>query len=476
MQDRLQYLRKNGLACMLLVLFVLASCSPNVFPEIAEPTSTQIQVNTLVHTATPAPKTPTATSTPILAAMDVDPDELAGVIVRFAHPWVGEKAEMLERLAREFTKTNPWGIHVQAYPHGGETALVNSVMQLPDDDLPTVIAVPAYLRSELMNGKPAVNLHAYFNHPDWGFSLEEREDFTPVFLTSFDAEDQVSTLPFAPQATVLFYNRSWGQALGFPEAPHDLDAFRTQNCEATFTNWQDAAKGGTGGWVINLDARVLVSWYYAFGGTFSKGEEPLFNNLAGRDAFGYLWEIKNQGCIWFALNPNHQAYFADRLALLYAGQLDQIPTQMGWMETAGNEDDWTVIGFPGPAGEQILVEGPELFIMAGAPENELAAWLFIKYLLAPEAQAKLVESLFTLPVRESALELLTKFKTDYPQWEQGTALVDTANVLPVSEAWGLAQWPLQDAANRILQDENGDVSSYLAQLDALILDLIDSSQ
>jgi ABC-type glycerol-3-phosphate transport system substrate-binding protein len=146
------------------------------------------------------------------------------------------------------------------------------------------------------------------------------------------------------------------------------------------------------------------------------------------------------------------------------------------MDTAGNEDDWTVIGFPGPAGEQILVEGPELFIMAGAPENELAAWLFIKYLLAPEAQAKLVESLFTLPVRESALELLTKFKTDYPQWEQGTALVDTANVLPVSEAWGLAQWPLQDAANRILQDENGDVSSYLAQLDALILDLIDSSQ
>ncbi|HOE69725.1 MAG TPA: extracellular solute-binding protein [Brevefilum sp.] len=476
MQRKILFSGMRGMFILLLALLAIASCAPEVVPEVAEPAFTATQFRTSTRTATAEPPAAAVTATQSFATVGVDPKDLQGTLIRFAHPWVGRPADTLEGIAGEFSRSNPWGIKVEVDPHSGETALVESIMQMEvGDDLPDVIAAPVYLRSSLGEDVSLVDLGFYFNNPEWGFSLAEREDILMLFLEPFEIDGQIIAMPFIPQATVLFFNRSWALDLGFSGAPRDLDAFTRQNCEATFANWQDDDKvGGTGGWAINLDPRVLAGWYYAFGGVLPEDEIPLFNNQAGKESFGYLWDIKSQGCIWFALEPDHQAYFAKRLALMYAGQLDQIAVQTGWMNTASNEDEWEVIGFPGPEGELILVESPGLMITASTPEEELATWLFIKHLLEPEIQTQLVESLFTLPVRRSAMESLTDFAEEYPQWAQGVALMESARALPASKEWGIAQWLLQDAANRILQDESGNVTLYLEQLDEKIIEFVDT--
>lgn len=462
---------------ILLVLVALVSCSPDAVPEVETPSATATQARTPTRTVTRMTEAPTPTPTQPIA-LEINPEDLDGIVLRFAHPWIGEPADTLEAVAREFSNTNSWGIRVEVYPHGGQTVLIDAMQTAQmDGELPDVIAAPAYLRSTLLGGESLVDLSNYFNDPEWGFSSDEREDILPVFLEPFVIDEQIIAMPFAPQATVLFYNHTWGEALGYSGPPRNLDAFQAQSCAATFANWQDEAKaGGTGGWVINLDPQVLASWYYAFEGVLPEDDVPQFNNQAGRDAFGYLWENKNQGCIWFALQPDPYAYFADRFALLYAGQLDQIPVQLSWMEALGSEDEWEVIGFPGPTGEHMLIDGPGLMITTGTPEEELAAWLFTKYLLEPKVQAELVESLFTLPVRESAMDLLAGFMTEYPQWAQASAMLESASALTAAEDWGIAQWALQDGINRILQDESGNVTLILEQLDELIIDLTDSSR
>lgn len=463
--------QKFWLIAALLVIMTITSCAPEVIPPVETATASLTLTRTATQTATPVPEaTPTPTEVPSLA---IDPDDLAEQVIRFAHPWIGEPAETLEEIAREFSLTNPWGIWVEAYAHGGETVLVEALQaKLDSGEMPGLVAAPPHLLSALDGDYSAADLNAYFLDPNWGFDADAREDLVGVYMDQFTLGDRMIALPFAPQATVLFYNRTWGAELGFSDPPRDLTAFRAQTCEATFANWQDEDRqGGTGGWFINLDPAVLASWYTAFDGVLPEADMPYFNNEPGQAAFGYLWDIKNQGCIWFGLQPDPYTYFANRNALLYAGRLGQIPVQMSWMEAAGSEDEWEVVGFPGPAGETILVDGPGLVITADAPENELAAWLFAKHLLEPKVQARLVQSLFSLPVRESAMDLLTDFEADYPQWAQGAAMIDTASALPVSDAWGIAQWALQDAVNRILQSETLQVSEILAQLDDMILDL-----
>lgn len=441
--------------------------------ETPAPTSTLTQAPTRL--VTPVPE---ITLTPTTQAQfQVEPDDLAGSLVKFAHPWVGEPAKTLERIAMEFSLTNPYDIWVEVHAHGGEWALIDALQaDLDTGEPPNLIAVRPYQLSALTEDYSLADLRDYYDDPMWGFDAQAQADILPVFLEPFIRGDQIMALPVAPQATALFYNQTWGEELGFSTPPADIDAFKRQACEATFANWQDESKqDGTGGWMINLDPMVLTNWYYAFGGRLPASDLPSFNNEAGQEAFGYLWDIKNEGCIWFARQPDPYDYFANRFTLLYAGTLEQIPIQMSWMTVADSEDEWAVIGFPGPAGETILVDGPGLMISTDTPENQLAAWLFAKHLLEPEVQAKLVQSLFTLPVRGSAMALLSEFEDDYPHWGQGAALVESASALPVSDGWGVAQWVLQDAVNRILQAETGEVTILLEQLDAMIVDLVGAS-
>jgi multiple sugar transport system substrate-binding protein len=464
--------QKIWFTCALLVMLILASCAPSVTPDPETPTAPAVVSPTRTSTATAIPEnTPTPTPIP---SLEIDPDDLSGIFVRFAHPWVGETAQQLEDIAREFSQTNPWGIRVEALPHGGETALVDALQTyLVGGETPGLIAAHPYLLSGLGDEIDLVDLGEYFDDPEWGFTADEQADIQPVFMMPFSDNDQIWGLPFTPQATVLFYNRTWGETLGFSEPPANFDAFRTHTCDAAFANWRDGNPDtdGTGGWMINLDPTVLASWYYAFDGVIPGDDIPSFNHELGQETFNYLWDIKFQGCSWFARQPDPYWYFANRYALVVAVKTEQIPIQTSWMDVIGSQDEWDVIGFPGVTGQSILVDGPGLLVTASSQEEQLAAWLFAKHLLAPEVQAALVQSLFTLPVRASAMALLTDFNAEFPQWAQAAALVDSASALPVSDAWGVAQWVLQDAAFRILQAESTDVPGLIEQLDAMIVDL-----
>lgn len=474
MQQQIIKIRFYRLALYFLLGLIITSCSPsNPTQELTaqpSPGSTLMQTGAVEKPAPSATLQVTQTQTPAIG-----PTALTGRVVRFAHPWTGATADVIKRIAKEFSQKNPWKIRVETFSHGGETQLVNGLQdELEKGSLPGLIAVHPYLLSVLESDFQVINLKPFFNDPEFGFSPEEQEDFSKVFFEPFTIDEQMIGMPIAPQATVLFYNRTWGEELGFSEPPKNTDLFRSQTCEATFFNWQnkDIAMHGTGGWVINLNPAVLAAWYAAFGGEIPTDAIPSFNNPVGKEAFGYLWDINTQGCIWFAAQPDPFVYFADRYALLYAGTLDQVPLQTNWMNSAGSQDKWDVIGFPGLDGEIIVVDGPGLLVTAEEVEDQIAAWLFAKYLLEPEVQAKLVTSLFSLPVRKSAMDLLKTVKKDYPQWTQGAALLDSAYVLPVSTAWGVSQWVLQDAMLQLLQAEAEKVPVIMEAMDAMIVDLV----
>jgi len=234
---------------------------------------------------------------------------------------------------------------------------------------------------------------------------------------------------------------------------------------------------------VSFEPDVLASWYHAFGGDLAGDGTLTFDNDSSQAAFGYLKSVYDQGCFWIGRQTDPYFYFANRYTLMYAGRLDQIPTQIAWMTTAQNEDEWTVVGFPSSESEALLINGPGLMLTADTPENQMAAWLFARYLLEPDVQAEIVRSGFTLPVRDSALALLDEFGAAYPQWAQAAALVGSADPLPVSDAWGVGQWVLQDAINQFMHLDipldstiEAELSPILEQLDATIVELAGMDQ
>jgi len=459
---------------ILTLVFLIVGCSSSPTVNTQTPTVDNGDPVQPTVTATPNPVTPTPTTDPPL--IEVDPENLDGLNIRFVHPWAGEVGEVIQDIAMKFSLSNPWGIWVEVEGQGSENVLFEKVQSdISQGDLPALIAAHAYTLSWLESEYTSILLSDYYGHPEWGIDPASQEEIQQVYLDQYTLAGQLIALPVAPQANLLFYNQTWGEALGFNSPPTDEDSFAEQACGATAANLADNNEENdfTGGWLMNYDPWVLLSWYTAFGGEVPKDEIPQFNDNAGNAAFGYLESLYSpeNNCIWVGRQAEPYLYFANRYTLMYAGTLDQIPLQMGWISQVQNDDEWIVTGFPGPEGEVMLVDSPGLFITESTPEVQLGAWLFAKHLLTPEVQARLVQSLFTLPVRSSALDELDEFISSYPQWATAVEMVNGADHLPISEGWGYGRWLLEDAIRRSFANQEEDTSTILEQLDQIILEL-----
>jgi multiple sugar transport system substrate-binding protein len=467
----------TGLLLLLVILMSLVSCTAS------DPTMTDVVTEVSPSVETPAPtETPQAAetqSTPV--HLMVDEEDLAGIVVRFLHPWTGAQADTLGDIAARFSMTNAWDIWVEVETTGGESAMLDALEEdIAEGDIPGLIAAHPYNLALLEEDVFTINLRPYFESLEWGLSPEAREDIPAVFLQQFMSEGALVALPVAPQATVVFYNQTWGGELGYAFEPENAAEFQEQSCEAVYANNEDDIEDndGTGGWLVSFEPTVLAGWYAAFDGELPVDGMPKFDTEAGEAAFSMLKSAYDEGCFWISRQPEPYFYFANRYALAYAGTLDQIPVQMGWMREAENEDTWMAMGLPGPESEVMLIDAPGVMVTADSPENQMAAWLFARYLLEPEVQAELVRSGFTLPVRESAMELLGDFGAAYPQWAQAAAMIESAKPLPTSRGWGVGRFLLQDAMNQfmhmVLEPDSSivdELSSILEELDAEIIEL-----
>jgi ABC-type glycerol-3-phosphate transport system substrate-binding protein len=117
------------------------------------------------------------------------------------------------------------------------------------------------------------------------------------------------------------------------------------------------------------------------------------------------------------------------------------------MAAAGSTDRWTFIPFPSDLEDSpvLLTYGPSLSILESTTERELAAWLFIEWLISAENQARLVQSYGVFPTRISALPLLHEYQNSHPQWAAALDLLSYGQVEPAYPSWRAVRWALSDA-------------------------------
>jgi hypothetical protein len=129
-----------------------------------------------------------------------------------------------------------------------------------------------------------------------------------------------------------------------------------------------------------------------------------------------------------------------------------IPFQKAAFKVTRNRDKWMVIPFPSSEGESTIdVYGPSFEIMNSNPERELAAWLFIKWIIAPEQQVKLIEKTGTYPLRESTLDYLEEYRSIHSQWAEALRMIRRAKTEPGYQSWSVVRWALSDAARQLFK-------------------------
>jgi ABC-type glycerol-3-phosphate transport system substrate-binding protein len=383
-------------------------------------------------------------------------------------PWFGVDANLFISQVNDFNQSNPWGITVQAVSKSNYTELYNNVLAaLPTPGRPQVaIAFPEHALEWESSGQ-IVDLSRYVSDPRYGLSDEEMRDFPQVFWSQDTLGEVRYGVPAERTARFLLYNSSWGAELGFDGPPRDPAEFRQQACRAhqSMLTDNDRKNDGQGGWLVDTNATTFVSWLSAFGGGVVEGNSYRFLTPKNLSALTFIKQLYDDGCSWTAQpDADLPAAFAARKALFGTASLEELSEYARAMASAGNADRWTVLAFPGKLQSGLIVYGSTYVILKSTPEQQLASWLFVRWLLSPENQKKWVEVEGMFPLRSSTLELLGDYQKSHPQWAAAVALLPQAQMQPQLASWRKVRIMISDGFRAMYQSNTppGRVAEVLA--------------
>lgn len=424
--------------------------------------ATPLPGRTAQPTASPTPQ-PSPSPSPTPSSLGLGPEAARGQIIQLWHPWVGAEAQEIQALVEAFNLSNEWKIVVVATAQAGfDETQAQMQAALAQGGQPPTLAV-GFLHQALQwqATRPLVDWNAYIQDPTWGWPAQEQADFYPVFWNAEAADGKQLGLPVLRSAQVLYYNRTWARELEFFTPPVQPQQFADQACASAEALRHDetADNDALGGLITSSNYAAALGWIYSFGGQVYQadppdGESPYhFNTPAVQEAFGFLRDLRDGQCAWLDESGSPEYAFASRQGLFAVGSVMGIPYQAEWMQQAGRGDEWTVIPFPSPAsgGAVITAYGPSLYLLPSSPEQQLAAWLFARWLLAPPQHARLVRASGSFPLRQAELGELQAYRQQYPAYEAALALLPSARPEPSGPAWETVRWALSDASTQLFR-------------------------
>jgi len=421
--------------------------------------------NSTYSEPTPAITAANATATPKIAATETiesatqQPVEISkGTLIQFWHPWSGELANLMAEMTDEFNRTNEWGIVVDVEFHSDEIVFIEDMNQaITEGNPPDFIAAPGYfLRTIEENGFDLQNLQNYIDSRDWGLSEDVVNSFLPIFWNADNQADKRIGIPAYQSGQFIFLNKTWAKELGFSGQLSDPDDFKDLTCEAgsAYLNDNDLTNNGTGGWVYTYDPNSFFSWLKAFGGGYgSDDERPAdFGSPANIQSGTFLYDLFLDNCAWIGRQQQPFFYFANRQALAYSGGMEDILIQERVNELNDATDQWSVVPYPSILGEPILlIDGESYAITAKDAEKALASWIFVRWLLTPENQVRIIETTGSFPISGLVIELLNDYKNAHPVWADALKYLPMAQKIPKDPKWGLTKKVLADLSWKLIQ-------------------------
>jgi len=424
-------------AIILLFPFVFSACTPSTPTESAQTPIPDATVTPVVA------KTPTQ----VVSGLNVEEEALRGAQVTVWHPWFGAEASLFNSQVAEFNTTNEWGIVVSAQSKVNYSELFDQTdTALEISSNPNlVVSLPEHA---IEWRDHVIDLNPYVRDPIFGMSAFEMSEFPSVIWMQDEVDGVRLGMPAQRTGRFLLYNQTWARELGFSSPPETSFDFEEQACAANRALAKDADENNDalGGWLIDTNAATSLSWMLAFGGGVQGEQGYRFLTNDNIAAFKFLKGLQQKSCAWVA-SPGMSVYdrFASRQALFATASLEEFVDQSRAFGTLGSKDEWIVLPFPGTEQSAFVVYGSSFVVFESDDVTQLASWLFIRWMLSAENQAKWVQSTGLFPLRTSTVDLLDDYSASHPQWADAVKLLPGGKMMPKLASWRNVRVMLSDA-------------------------------
>ena len=404
--------------------------------------------------------------------LEVDIEALRGLEITVWTPWNGVEQSLFETFVNEFNASNEWGIKVAAQSQINFTNLYETTKaSLPTEGRPNlVIALPEHAQEWFSNGV-STDLTDYVEDPLYGL---DASDIPYAFWNQDLAGSVRVAVPAQRTAQVMLWNETWADEFNINAAPASADDFRKQACRAHDSMKKDefAENDAMGGWIVDTEPMTAYAWLLSFNGGVLEEGNYRFLTPENIDTFKFLRELSESNCAWQgAVDPI--ASFANREALFITVSLQDLPSVTRAFASVDNRDTWSVQPFPNEDNGTLAIYGSSYIGMKSNDEEQLAAWLFSRWLLDNEQDARWVEATHNFPLRDSSLSLLGDYETTHPQWKQAVDLISEGELQPPLGSWRTIKVMLGDGFAHMYRVNvpSGQVAAILAQMESMAKDL-----
>jgi len=420
------------LAILALTVPFVASCAPQATPVPTEeaPPPTEVPVEEPEPTEVPEEPTKEPTPTPVPLTYDVeiygDLENLdpSGQTVVYWYQHTGSREELMLSLVDEFNRTNEWGITIQGESQGGYDDLYQKIIAgIPANQLPSMAVAYQNQAATYATQGVLVALDPYIESEKWGYTEGELADFFPIALAADYLPQFEARHGFPPYKSmeVMYYNEDWLAELGYDGPPETWDEFAEMACAAAEQPFSGATGEGGYGYVYSIDASRFATFAFSRGGDIinADGTGYVFNDQAGLNALTFLKDLVDRGCaIEQTERYGDQSDFGAGRSLFTISSISGL-SYYGQAVNEGAGFNWSVNPPPHSADRdapRMNIYGASQSLFVSTPEEQLAAWLFTKWLSEPEPQATWASSTGYFATRQSAADLLADYLAENPTY------------------------------------------------------------
>jgi ABC-type glycerol-3-phosphate transport system substrate-binding protein len=455
---------KKVFSLLFITSILLTACGSS--PDASSTSEPAVQTST---TKAPKPNPTTGAST----KLGVSKDALKGVEVSVWTPWYGVESSLFDTFIKEFNDKNEWGIKVSAKHLTNFSNLYENVTtSMPTPQKPDlVIALPEHALTWDANGM-VTDLLPYVQDPLYGI---DSKDIPNVFWNQDRFGEKRLAVPAQRTARFLLWNETWAGKLDFQSPPDTSKDFKRQACEAHASMAKDdkIENDSMGGWYADTQPMTAYAWLLAFEGGVLEGNGYRFLTPHNIESFTFLRSLSEVNCAWQSPSIDPITAFANREALFITASLQDLPDVARAFASAKSSDDWKVIPFPGGNEDAVVVYGSSYVILNSNSQKQLAAWLFVHWLLDDKQDARWVEATHLFPIHTSTVDLLSDYEKTHPQWAQAIELLPHGEIQPQLASWDKVRTMLGDGFKHMydINLPSGQVPAVLAQMDTLARDI-----
>ncbi len=400
--------------------------------------------------------------------LGVDAAALEGLEIVYWHQYTGgANLDTINALIEEFNATNEYGIVVTGIAQGNYGDLRQLMTAgIASGELPDLVAGYQNDMATYWSAGRVVDLMPYYSDPVYGYSATEQADFNQGILNVNVFSEYGGAMlgwPNQISANVLSVNMGMLEALGFSEPPTTVEDFIAVACAAANSDLTGVEGQEVRGYPIKTDASNFESYAASFGGYIFDydANQYSFTNPGALAAFQMYADLYSQGCAYIPESAfGNTDDFAFGLNPMALGSSAGIPFIIGNIDSsASGVSNWTVTTTPWTEGSRALnVFVPSLIAVSSTPEEQVATWLFVKYLASPEAMGTWISATGYFPVRLSvAADYASILPADAPQ----TPYLTTVNNLladPNVTVYSSPRHPSYNTVRGLLQTAMTDVT------------------